>query len=69
MLTAGVRVWVKTDGTVRQGVVSSVSEPSGVLGNQPLVTILLDDGGGVVATSLTTRGELWDVAGEEDGAR
>ena len=68
MLTAGARVWVKTDGTVRQGVVSSVGA-TGILENEPLVTILLDDAAGVVATSLSTRGELWDVAGEEDGAR
>jgi hypothetical protein len=69
-VTAGARVWVKTNGTVRHGVVSSVGATSGVLeSDQPHVTIVLDDSAGVVATSLATRGEFWGVAGEEDGAR
>ena len=58
--TAGARVWVNTDGTVRHGVISSVCAMSAVLENQPLVTIVLDDSGGVVATSVVTRGKFWD---------
>jgi hypothetical protein len=62
---AGARVWVRSDGSVKRGTISVVADDGGYLaGNDPGVTIVLDGGTSVVATTVASRGTIWDLDGE-----
>jgi len=62
---AGACVWVRSDGSVKRGTILVVADEGGYLaGNDTGVTIVLDGGTSVVATTLASRGTIWDLDGE-----
>jgi hypothetical protein len=62
---AGARVWVRSNGSVERGTIAVVADDGGYLaGNDPGVTIVVDGGTSVVATTLASRGTIWDLDGE-----
>ena len=59
---AGARVWIRSDGSVKRGTISIVADDGGYLaGDDTGVTIVLDGGKCVVATTLASRGAIWDL--------
>jgi hypothetical protein len=58
---AGARVWVRSNGSVERGTIAVVADDGGYLaGNDPGVTIVVDGGTSVVATTVAARGSVWD---------
>jgi len=67
---AGARVWVCFEGSVQRGTISVVNDEGGYLtGTDAGVTIVLDGGTSVVATTLASRGTFWDLSGETAAGR
>jgi hypothetical protein len=60
-ISAGARVWVKNADTVQFGVVQTIAPSAGYFRSEGALVIVLDDGRGVVATTMTSRGTRWDV--------
>ena len=62
---AGARVWVRCEGSIQRGTVSTVRHRDGQLaGDDAGVTIVLDGGATVVATTVAQRGNSWDFDNE-----
>jgi hypothetical protein len=58
---AGERVWVRFDGSVKRGTISTVRQKDGqLIRDDAAVTIVLDGGTSVVATTVAARGAVWD---------
>jgi len=58
---AGARVWVRFDGSVRRGTISTISQRDNQLTSDDAgVMIVLDGGISVVATTVAARGTVWD---------
>jgi len=67
---AGARVWVRFDGSVRRGTISTISQRDNRLTSDDAgVMIVLDGGTSVVATTVAARGAVWDfdIAGATGG--
>lgn len=60
-ISAGARVWVKNADTVQLGVVQTIAPSAGYFRSEGALVIVLDDGRGVVATTMASRGTRWDV--------
>jgi len=58
---AGARVWVRCDGSVKRGTISTVRHRTDQLASDDVgVTIVLDGATSVVATTVAARGSVWD---------
>jgi hypothetical protein len=67
LISAGARVWVKNADAVQFGVIQTLAPSAGYFRAEGSLVIVLDDGRGVVATTMTSRGTRWDVV--SDNAR
>ena len=66
-ISAGARVWVKNADTVQFGVVQTTTPSAGYFAIEGSLVIVLDGGRGVVATTITSRGTIWDVVSCDGG--
>ena len=62
-ILAGARVWVKNADAVQFGFVQTIAPSAGYFRAEGSLVIVLDDGRGVVSTTMTSRGTSWDVVG------
>jgi hypothetical protein len=60
-VSAGSRVWVKEGEEKQFGVFGSISIVQSFITIKGSMLILLDDGHGVLATSMSARGTTWDL--------
>jgi hypothetical protein len=65
-LTAGSRVWVRDDDQVRFGVVKSIATTHSYLRIKGSMVIVMGDGHRVMATTMATRGTVWDVVRKDE---
>jgi len=57
----GGRVWVRFEGSVKRGTISTIRHRNHQLTSDDAdVTIVLDGGTSVVATTVAARGAVWD---------
>jgi len=58
---AGVRVWVRFEGSVQRGTISTINQRHNQLTSDDAgVMIVVEGGRSVVATTVAARGAVWD---------
>jgi hypothetical protein len=63
-VSAGSRVWVKNDDQVQFGVIKTFAITSDYFSAKGSMVIVMDDGHRVVATTMATRGTVWDLVSD-----